>query len=490
MTPQRTVYLLAWLALAPFWSRAQQPAPPAPAGLLVIRNVNVVDVVGERVQANCMVVVRDGCIESVGNRAPAGRAVQRLNGRGKYLIPGLWDAHVAALSTAVEARVALPLYLTYGITSIRNFGTARPLPELLVTVRAVETGELTGPHIMLAGVPIEEPVGAPAGAAARVAGRQQAEAGLLAGWQGLTMDPFLSRDTYLGVAEVAREQHVPLVGPVPEALTSLAAVEAGQRGFEPADKLLLGCSGQEAELVASRSRLLTGPHRLAILQTQLRTQQRAVVSSFSPARCAALGQALAASRAFVVPMLLSDFYPDQALATTDPRFRFLPESVRQQWARTNFSTRNLTTARYATLRPLDSLQHLMVAEFQRQGVTIVAGSNAGWQNPYRFHGSGLLAELEQLVAAGFTPAEALQAATTSPAAALGHRYDLGHITPEYHADLVLLDANPLDDIRNLRQVRAVVLSGRVFNKKALEALEAEAEQQARAVVAPAAAATR
>lgn len=435
------------------------PQPLPPAGLLVITHVNVVDVVGEYVLEDRMVVVRDGCIESVGKHAPIGRAVLRLDGRGKFLIPGLWDGRTCALSTPSSVQVALPLYLANGITSIRDVSASRPRTELLAIVHAVESGLRPGPRIELAGAYLNGPW-APAVAAHRAGtqteGRAQAEALLQEGWRVLAPTSTLPAAAYQGAAEVAGAWRLPLVNAVPEALSMPQALAAGHRGIEGSEKLLLSCSRREEELVSARALLLGSARTVKTLAACIAAQQPGIVASFDGARCTSLGQALVRQAVFVVPLLhsarISTASPPDMLHSSSPE-----ENAQRQLGGV-----------------ADSLRGRMIMEFQRLGVRLVAGSDEGITPHLLDYGSSLHQELNRLVAAGLTPSQALQAATVAPAIATGHRYDLGQILPDYHADLVLLDGNPLEDIRNLRRIRAVVLRGRVLNQDALEALAAEA----------------
>ncbi|MCB2379215.1 amidohydrolase family protein [Hymenobacter sp. BT635] len=459
--------------------RTDKPTTPLPAaGSLVITNVNIVDVVSERVLEGRTVVILDGCIVSVGTRAPAGRAVQRVDGRGKYLIPGLWDGHTHALATAAEEQVALPLYVAHGITSIRVLNTGRTRADLQATVRAVEAGQRVGPRIELAGASFEAPVGEEAGQfpTTYAQGQEWAAARLQQGWRALQSSPLLSRDAYLGIAEAAQTWNVPLVGAIPESVTALQAVAAGQRIIEPADKLLLGCSSREEEWVAAQVYYQAKAKPDAALTELGRTRQAALGSTFRPSRATHLAEALAQEKTFVVPLLQTSLLAAAAVPSPDsPLWRYVPAGVRQKWQQARPAVARPAQAQRLTL---DSLQKALVAALQRQGVPILAGSDAGWSSSSRFHGSSLLTELEQLVAAGLTPAQALRAATVAPAAATGHRFEQGQVEVDFHGDLVLLDNNPLDDIRNLRHVRAVVLRGRLYDRAALAALAAEAERVA------------
>ncbi|GAB3242445.1 amidohydrolase family protein [Hymenobacter seoulensis] len=442
----------------------------------MISHVNVVDVTGERVLPNQTVVVLDGCIVSVGTRLPVGRAVQRVDGRGKYLIPGLWDSHSHALASAAEDRHALPLYVAHGITSIRVINSGRTRPDLQATIRAVEAGQRLGPRIELAGASLDGPL-----PFTSAQGKAWATSQLQDGWRALQSAAGLSLEAYLGIAEISRAWRAPLVGPIPQSVTAQLALEAGHKVVEPADHLLLACTSQEADLVRPPSQRRTAA-KPGTLPVHRRPSGQAI--TFQSSRCTQLGQALAKATTYVVPLLRASAPPPTATAGADSLLaRLVPAGVWGQWKQ---ARQNRPAP--AEHRLVDSLRKAMVAEFQRQGVALLAGSDAGWATPFSLPGRSLLDELEQLVGAGLTPSQALQSATVLPAAATGHRYDQGKVEVDFHGDLVLLDGNPLEDIRNLRQIRAVVLRGRLLDREALGALITEAEKLARQSPAESAAA--
>jgi imidazolonepropionase-like amidohydrolase len=113
----------------------------------------------------------------------------------------------------------------------------------------------------------------------------------------------------------------------------------------------------------------------------------------------------------------------------------------------------------------------LVAPMHEAGVVVLAGSDAGPYNSYTYPGAALHAELEALVEVGLTPAEALRAATVAPARFMGLEAELGRVAPGYRADLLLLDENPLEDIRATRSRSLVILRGEtVLDRAALDAL--------------------
>ena len=134
--------------------------------------------------------------------------------------------------------------------------------------------------------------------------------------------------------------------------------------------------------------------------------------------------------------------------------------------------------------PMDKVfeQHLTIlGAMHRAGVPIMAGTDAAWGAPFTYAGFSLHDELALLVRAGLTPAEALQAATINPARFLGKEKDLGRIEAGKLADVVLLDADPLQDIHNTTRISGVFLSGRYLDRPALDSLLKEAEAAANSV---------
>jgi imidazolonepropionase-like amidohydrolase len=158
---------------------------------------------------------------------------------------------------------------------------------------------------------------------------------------------------------------------------------------------------------------------------------------------------------------------------------YLPASLRKEWAPTQNPTQDDRDTAAWWLRQFENDRKL-TGEMNRTGVRLLAGSDS--LDSYVFVGASLHQELQQLVAAGLTPREALAAATSSPAEFLG-RGDLGSIAAGKRADLALLDANPLDDISNTQKISAVVLGGKYLSRAELDELLANARAAAIAVPA-------
>ena len=243
--------------------------------------------------------------------------------------------------------------------------------------------------------------------------------------------------------------------------------------------MLLGCSTREAEL-RRRSVAPEKPgesHEETLAKDRVGTKD--LLGSYSDELAERLIQKFAANRTWQVPTFptlvhLGFVTPDTDLGN-DPRLKYVPEKVRENWQEgrkaelagsdsTDFAQRAEIIRRYLEI----------VGKMNQAGVPIMAGTDAAAPNV--FPGSSLHEDLAYLVQAGLTPMQALQAATARPAEFLGRSAQQGSVTVGKRADVVLLDANPLDDIHNTTRIRAVILNGKLLERSDLDKLLAGVEQ--------------
>jgi imidazolonepropionase-like amidohydrolase len=167
---------------------------------------------------------------------------------------------------------------------------------------------------------------------------------------------------------------------------------------------------------------------------------------------------------------------DRTLAD-DPRLRYLNESWKAYWQNLTNGARNIPANEWAARRETVRREEALVGRFQRAGIGILAGTDTS--NPYVMPGFGLHDELAMLVESQLTPMQALQTATINPARFFKQTRSAGTIERGVIADLVLLDANPLDDIKNIDRIYTVIVQGRVVDRRALDTMLAEIETAAR-----------
>jgi imidazolonepropionase-like amidohydrolase len=202
-----------------------------------------------------------------------------------------------------------------------------------------------------------------------------------------------------------------------------------------------------------------------------------MVETFNAEKAAALFARFKRNHTWVCPTLAVErsvaFHDDPNLRN-DPRLKYVPSQARTQWAS---GLKDETAEDLALQRSIYKKGVEIVGAMRRAGVEFLAGTDVPYL--YLYPGFSLHDELVLLVGAGLTPMEALQAATLNPARFLGKEKELGTIEKGKLADLVLLDANPLADIRNTQTIQAVVVNGRLLDKKALDELLAQVEAAAK-----------
>ena len=471
--------LLAAVTLALFSTTALAQSD----GSVVITNVTVIDVESGQRRPGLSVVVTGPRITRVGSVAPNEfPGARRLDGTGKFLIPGLWDFHVHSAYPGLINAMS-PLYVANGVTGVREmFG-------MMASVKAwrsdVAKGAIAGPRIYAAGHILDGPNPIwPGSASAKTPAdaRRLVDSLQAAGADFIKVYSLLPRDVFLAIAEQAKAKRISFQGHVPEAVDFREASNAGQRTMEHLTGMSLACSSKEAEFRAARAGALGDQQAWRRVAAQ---QGPAIRDSYDPARCAELFALLKKNMSWQVPTLVVNHnmaYLDDSTLGLDPRLKYIPKYLSSGWnPKTDFRLRDRTPEQWAGAKKNYELQVRMVGEMYKAGVPILAGTDV--LNPYCLPGFSLHDELAYLVQAGLTPIDALRSATLNPARFLGAD-SLGTIAANKVADLVLLDADPLADIKNTTRINAVVANGKLYDRAALDALLASAEKLAASTAAP------
>ncbi|HEX6106617.1 MAG TPA: amidohydrolase family protein [Gemmatimonadales bacterium] len=443
-----------------------------PSADLALEHVTVLDVLDGERRRDLTILVEGTRIVAVApsSRAEVPAGTRAVDGSGWYVIPGLWDAHVhSAWNTAWH----FPLLVAHGITGVRNMHTSvdTALELTRAVARRVASGELLGPRFLANG-PIVD--GDPSVQDGSVTARTPAEGRAIvdslarAGADFIKVYSNLSREVYLAIAAQARLRGIPLDGHVPFQVRSAEAAAAGQRTSEHLFGLQMGCSRVADSLRAEHARLMAPGTPLP--PEQVEDVFFGLIHAASATRnadtCAETIQAYRRHGVAVVPTLaaLAAFSDPAAVLADTARMRLVPEEVRRQWGRlAKAGVFEGTTGTGARVAALENLRLLHAA-----GVRILAGTDLG--NPFLVPGASLHDELLLLAEAGLSPLEALQAATVEPARVLGLGDSVGRVAVGMLADLVLLEADPLDDLRHTRRIIGVVVNGRYLDRRELDEL--------------------
>jgi len=463
--------LVAAFTLASLGCWAQSSPSLLAEGVSVIDDVTVIDVTGGPSRPHRAVVMQNGYITGIhktkGFHIRGGAT--HINGTGKFLIPGLWDMHVHTVFGDWFPRgkdIALPLFIANGITGVRDMGGE--LDVLQQWRKEIAAGALIGPRMVIAGPMLDGPhprFPSSIAIATPGDGRRAVDDLKRRGADFIKLQSLVPRDAVFAIAEEAQKQGIPFVGHVPDAVRASEASNAGQKSFEHLIGIFEGSSPLEDEF-------LQGPKT----ETKL-------LATYDPARAAALFALLARNHTWQCPTLVWERggnLIDQTDFAHDYRAKYVPAYWKDvTWKRftdeiiRGFDTDDLPTRQRFVARELE-----VVKAMHDAGILFLAGTDTA-PGVYIFPGFSLHEELQRFVAAGFTPMEALQTATLNPARFLGMDATLGTVEKGKLADLVLLDANPLDDIRNTQKIAAVFVNGRYLSRPDLDKLLAGVETAAK-----------
>lgn len=481
-----TVALSVVLVALLNWPLPQMPRSGV-TGEFVVRNVAIVDVVNDQVVLGRDVVVRNGRIDSIDASPPeiGQRGLFVVDGAGKFLIPGLWDMHVHSLK--ISPQYTHPLSIANGVTGVREMWGCPSLADSFVAcgedIQRWRAGlqdhsHLAPRYIMRSSFAINGEQGVPSAAPAFFKARNADEARTLVAHQAANGVELLKTYTnvsvaaYEALAAEASKHGLLVAGHLPVRVPLKTALAAGQHSVEHPRIFLLECYRGAAELRAL-------PNPMAAYTADMRAR---FIDEHDPVRCAELMAAMAASDTWWTPTLqvlrMSALASDRAFRE-DARGRYIPFifwAGLWQWD----ADSAVAHAGHASGRDVDAELYRLAMDNVRQahdaGVRIVAGTDAG--DTYVFPGFAIHEELAELVRAGLTPTDALRSATIDAARFSGKAREYGSIEVGKVADMILLDANPLTDIRSTQQIAGLFFNGQHFDRAALDELLAFAEGQA------------
>jgi hypothetical protein len=475
---RRLVRLVMIGALAVQSVEAQPSRGALARGTIAITNVNVVPMTRDTLIRDATVIVRNGRIAALG---PAGRVTvpagaTRISGRGKYLIPGLADAHTHLYSDDELpdslASYELGVMLANGVTAARlMIGT----PEHLELRDDVSAGRMLGPQLWLASPMLTGRSGAPNSRTvttpeqARAAVREAADAK----YDFIKIVDPLTPEVYEAIVDEARARGVRIDGHVDPGVGVMRALAAKQ-SIQHLDGYFEAALADSAPTRTSLTQ--GGVFRLANWRT---------IDHVDDAKLARLAGATARSGIWSTPTL-TVFNTAFAIGFTDedlharPDWKLMPGNFRRGYlqARSRYWNPANDSVRTAERRR-------RYVDFRNRAVKAIADSGgagrilAGSDSPdwFMVYGWTMHRELQSLVEAGLTPYQALAAATRNPAEYFGGLREWGTIEVGKRADLVLLDANPLEDIRNTTRIDAVAIGGRWLARSELDKMLAAATER-------------
>jgi len=445
-----------------FAGTASQLAVQEPT--IALTRVTVIDATGTPPRTGMTVLVRGERIIALGRRIEIPPCAVVLDMPGKFVIPGLCDAHVHSIP---DERISPPLYLVNGITTVREMSGT---PQLHTWRDRVERGELLGPRSVVAGRIMDgaPTIGDPTVFVEVATCDQAREAVRQAKREGADFVKIYSRlpeDLFRAIADEAHRQRITFAGHLPDAVPLTTASRTGQRSIEHLYSTWYDLSTREKELRTRIAALTIAQGDLITWLREIHRLEWDAVASYSPRKAAAAFDTLVRHHTCVVPTLSAYQVLDRPddVDFVAERLVYVPASLVEgwRWGLDNAIKAGRTPQESAERYAMFDHRLTLVRDMAEAGVPIIAGTDGG-DVPFVVPGFSLHDELALLVRAGLAPMDAIRAATIQPARLLGLSGDLGTVEAGKIADLAVLDADPLADIRNTTRVHAVLTRGRII----------------------------
>jgi imidazolonepropionase-like amidohydrolase len=406
-------------------------------------------------------------------------SVRLIDGHIKFVIPGLWDMHMHFRDAARD----LKMDVANGVLGLRDMGGVAN--EVFPLRDAIAQGKQVGPKIVACGPIIDGPnswsnpqftisvTTTDEARAAVVSLKQQ-------GTDCIKVYDDLSRDSYFAILDEAKKLDLPVVGHLPSAISVREASQAGQRSLEHGIALAGGSTTEPAyiqrRLDPSAFQEALRTKNFALIPAKIASDETMMLDHFSTRVADETYSLLALNATFLTPTLVTQralTFSDDLIKENDPRMQYVSAEELNWWKPENRMLTKYRTPEYIAMRKREyDLLLKEVHRAQTMGVHLLAGTDI--TIPFTYPGFSLHDELALFVKAGLSPSQALETATTNPPLLLGLSKKWGRVSPEYIANFVLLNADPLEDVANTKNIYAVVLNGEFLDRARLDQMLGEA----------------
>ena len=462
------------------------PEQKPPENILAISDVTVIDATGAPAKPNMTVIITGDQITRIAKTGEVAipKNAQVIDGKGKFLIPGLWDMHVHTVWKGLPEKY-FPMFIANGVTGVRDM--ASDLGLLKQLRKDINEGKLMGPRL-IGGPMVDGPIPIWPVPSISISNEADARKTVAAikdkGADFIKVYSLIPRQAYFALADEAKKRGIPFAGHVPISVSAAEASDAGQKSIEHMEGILLDCSTEEPELRKTIEESIkdakdTDQIRASLVRALNETSSR-TLETYSEEKATALFARFARNGTWQAPTLVvhrvGAFLDDKDF-TNDPRLKYVRRDLRDSWKnQDDFRLKNRTAESSELGKRLLQKRLEIILAMHRAGVKMLAATDALVM--YVFPGFSLHDELELFVQAGLTPMEALQTATRNPAIYLGLSDLVGTVEIGKKADLVLLEANPLENISNTKRINAVVVNGKLIPRVTLDKMLKDAEAAA------------
>jgi len=436
---------------------------------ILILHAEVIDVVSGEVRSDMTIGIRNDSIIAIQKSARGLSAVKTIDATGKYVIPGLWDMHVhfrGGDELIQENKNLLPLFIANGITGVREAG-GDMTTEIFKWRKQIKNGSLIGPKIYTSGPKLDGPRATWAGsipvitkedAVIAIDSLEQMNVDFIK-----LYDSRVTREAYIWILEEAERRGITTSGHMPFTVMLEEAVSAGLGSVEHLYYVLKGASTEEQAVTEDNINRTAG----------FWGSMTRLMDSYTDEQAAKAFQLLKDNDTYVVPTMhvgntLS--YLDRDDHTSDEYLNYIGDGIIETYQGRIRSAARASEDFVAMRHRLNTAFRNLVPKLNTAGVTLLAGSDAGASNSYIYQGISLHQELAALVEAGLTPIEALKTATINGAKFLKADNFYGSLEVGKSGDLLILDANPLEDITNTQKINTLILQSKTYNADDLKGM--------------------
>ena len=418
----------------------------------LITNVTIVDVNTGKILKNKTVAIDNNRISAIYDKEMIGStATIVIDGKGKYLIPGLWDMHAHYKWSHADMD---PLLVANGITGVREMWG--DMPEFVKVPVKEQQEEVISPDIYTSGDIIDgNPPSFPMGCLVVTTPDEAVDAvkkQIDKNVDFIKVYSSLSEECFMAIAKEAKKRNIPFAGHIPNRVSIYQAIEAGMASSEHLYGFLNACSSVD-------------------------TSNQALINTFSEKRFDSLCSVLARSSMWICPTLTVNRAMSSLNDSTfinDNRMSYLPGYVLEIW---NMKMKPYTKSEIDIFANSNRARYLfelsLIGKMNKRGVKFIAGTD--FPNPYVFPGFSLHDELSLMVKGGMPALDALKSATLNPAIFMNKTADFGTVEVGKLASLVLLNKNPLENIENTKTIETVIVRGKVYSRKALDLMLEQAK---------------
>lgn len=448
---------------------------------ICIQNISTIDPT-DGLKENRTVVIKEGMIHKVvhSDSLTLSKENTIIDGSGKFLIPGLWDAHVHFAYIEDLAPSMFDLFLSHGITSVRDTGGKVDFVKQWKDKALANPTD--APRVMMAGPLLDGEPNVYDGSDARhpelsvglntiedvssaITLLVDKDVDLLKAYEMLTPEQFMR------ATELAKENGLKITGHVPLSMDVIGASNAGLNSIEHMRNLEISCASNAEELWEQRGQMLKNEKNLSggDLRSSIHTAQREVaIKNYDESRANKVLQVLKKNDTWQIPtQALNTSFTRRYFERADwlESFSLLPENIGENWLENSKTLAKMETP--AAKEAWNQWNFMMVKKIHETGIPIMAGTDT----PILLLTPGLSLHEELVVLVedvGMSALEALRSATINPAKYFNMENELGSIKENMLADLVILDANPLENIQNTKKINSVIKQGKLYDRKTLD----------------------